>query len=229
VRDEYSRYVLGWVRMEDARSESVWERMEELFERHGLPGAIRSDNGSPFASSRSVLGLSRLSVRWVVLGIDLERGRPGCLQDNGGHERMHLDLMKQLQRAKTASSQAELEVWRQEFNGERPHEALGMRCPGEVYQNSPRRYEGLPRSLEYAGMETRRIMASGRLVWQGQTLFISSALQGWDVGLQPCGPDRWEVYFAQLRLGEIEISTASFIPAPWRGNEAPVEPPKGLP
>jgi putative transposase len=228
VRDEFSRYVLGCERMEDGRTESVWKCLEGLFRQHGLPGAIRSDNGAPFASSRSVLGLSRLSARWVALGIDLERSRPGCPQDNGGHERMHLDMMKQLQ-GSHRSSQAELEIWREEFNGERPHEALGMKCPGEVYEKSRRRYEGLPQVLEYAGMGTRKIMSTGRIIWTGKTIFISTALRGWDVGLRPCGPDRWEVYFSGLRLGEIELSTASFLPAPWRGKEAPAHLQKVLP
>jgi putative transposase len=92
VRDEYSRYVLESCRMSDARTQSVWERLERLFERHGLPEAIRSDNGSPFASRSGVLGLSQLSSRWVALGIGLERSRPGCPQDNGAHERMHRDM-----------------------------------------------------------------------------------------------------------------------------------------
>jgi putative transposase len=220
VRDEFSRYVLGCERLENARTETVWAHFVRLFERHGLPGAIRSDNGAPFASSRSVLGLSRLSARWVALGIDLERGRPGCPQDNGGHERMHRDMSNELQITKAQSSQAELEVWRQEFNGERPHEALGMKCPGEVYENSARRYEGLPEGLEYPGMETRRIMKHGRLVWQGKPIFISSSLAGWDVGLRACGPDRWEINLANLRLGDLVPSRACFIAAPWRGNEA---------
>lgn len=229
IRDEFSRYVLGCERMEDAKTETVWKRFERLFERHGVPGAIRSDNGSPFASSRSVLGLSRLSARWVALGIDLERGRPGCPQDNGAHERMHLDIMRELQRPKAASGAAALEVWRQEFNCERPHEALGMKCPAEVYEPSRQSYEGLPERLDYEGMARRRVMTGGRVVWAGQTVFISSALVGWDLGLRPCGAGRWEIYFANLRLGELEPSTASFIAAPWRGNEAATEPDKVLP
>ena len=229
IRDEFSRYLLGCERMEDAKTETVWKRFERLFERHGVPGAIRSDNGSPFASSRSVLGLSRLSARWVALGIDLERGRAGCPQDNGAHERMHLDMMRELQRAKAASSAAALEVWRQEFNCERPHEALGMKCPAEVYENSRQSYKGVPERLEYEGMERRRVMKGGRVVWAGQPVFISSALVGWDLGLRPCAADRWEIYFASLRLGELEPSTASFMAAPWRGHEEAPEADKVLP
>jgi hypothetical protein len=204
--------------------------MERLFERHGLPEAIRSDNGSPFASVRGVLGLSRLSSRWVALGIDLERSRPGCPQDNGGHERMHRDLSAAFEQRPSESSQGELDLWREEFNWQRPHEALGMKCPGEVYEKSPRPYEGVPAQLEYRAMETRRILAGGSLTWQGQGIFISSALSGWDVGLRPCGPDCFEVYFANLRLGELEPSTASFTRTPWRASEADsIQPEKVLP
>src|SRR5207248_8814848 len=92
--------------------------------------AIRSDNGSPFASRQGLLGLSRLSVWWVVLGIDLERGRPGHPQDNAGHERMHKDISRELEAVGECAQDA-LDLWRQSFNYERPHEALGMRCPGE--------------------------------------------------------------------------------------------------
>jgi putative transposase len=212
VRDEQSRYVLACERVADAGSETVWGCFERLFKQHGVPGAIRSDNGVPFASARSVLGLSRLSSRWVVLGIGLERSRVGCPQDNGAHERMHRDLSREIEHRLEDSSQAELDLWRDEFNWQRPHEALGMKCPAEVYANSARPYEGMPETLDYGGMQTRRIMTTGRLVWHGQTIFISTALKGWDVGLKPCGPDRWEVYFAALLLGEMEPSTASFIP-----------------
>jgi len=229
VRDEHSRFVLASERLSNARTETVWKVMEGLFEKHGLPGAIRSDNGAPFASVRSVLGLSRLSSRWVALGIDLERGRPGCPQDNSNHERMHLDLSKEVEHSPGGSTQAELDVWREEFNWIRPHESLGMKCPGTVYSKSARRYKGLPKALDYGGMEKRRIQSHGSLVWSGQRIFISSALAGWHVGLKPCGSGRWEVYFGSLRLGELEPSTASFIGTPWRPNEAAVRSEKPLP
>jgi len=229
VRDEHSRFVLASERLSNARTETVWKSFEGLFEKHGLPGAIRSDNGAPFASTRSVLGLSRLSCRWVAMGIDLERSRPGCPQDNGGHERMHRDMSRELERSPGQSTQAELDLWREEFNWQRPHEALAMKCPGELYGPSPRRYTGLPTDLDYGGMERRRIKAQGSLMWQGQHIFVSSALAGWDVGLKPGAAERWEVYFGNLRLGELEPSTASFIGTPWRPNEAAAHPVNLLP
>lgn len=176
VRDEYSRYLLELRRMPDARTDTVRACFERLFELHGLPGAIRSDNGSPFAHVQGILGLSRLSAWWVALGIDLERGRPGHPQDNGGHERMHRDIRLELEPGTT--EQAALDLWREEFNTERPHEALGMRCPGEVYACSARKYEGTPEDVEYPGMANRKVSAPGMLGWEGGKYFIGSSLIG---------------------------------------------------
>jgi transposase InsO family protein len=192
VRDEYSRYLLEVRAVGDARSETLRKSFERIFERHGLPEAIRSDNGSPFASRQGVLGLSRLSAWWVVLGIDLERGRPGHPQDNAGHERMHKDISRELE-AEGACDQAALDVWRESFNYERPHEALGMRCPGEVYLASERKYEGTPEDLDYPKMCSRRVSPKGLISLEGQPLFLSTSLGGWSVGLKPIAEDLMEV------------------------------------
>jgi transposase InsO family protein len=219
VRDEHSRYVLELRRMSDARTATVRACFERLFERQGLPGAIRSDNGSPFASVRGLLGLSRLSAWWVALGIDLERGRPGHPQDNGGHERLHRDIGTELEPAGTVEQEA-LDLWRQEFNHERPHEALGMRCPAEVYQRSERRYEGTPEDVSYPGMESRRVSKIGTIQWAGQVLFITGSLAGWSVGLKPGVCGRLEVWFGRLLLGWIDPTTESFLRAGDRPQEA---------
>jgi len=218
VRDEHSRYVLELRRMPDARTASVRACFERLFERQGLPGAIRSDNGSPFAHVRGLLGLSRLSAWWVALGIDLERGRPGHPQDNGGHERLHRDIRTELEPG--SAQQEALDLWRQEFNHERPHEALGMRCPAEVYQKSQRSYEGSPEDLEYPGMHARRVGPQGRIGWAGIPLFITSSLAGWSVGLKPLVDGRLEVWFGRLLLGWIDPTTESFLRADIRPQEA---------
>src|SRR3989454_883168 len=144
VRDEHSRMLLAMQVLEDARTESVRSCFERLFERHGLPGAIRSDNGSPFASAQGLLGLSRLSAWWLALGIDLERSRPGCPQDNGAHERLHRDVRRELEAGRIGRDQAAFDLWRDQYNTQRPHEALGMRVPGEVDRPSTRAYAGTP-------------------------------------------------------------------------------------
>ena len=212
VRDEYSRYLLEVRAVEDARSETVRKSFERIFERHGLPEAIRSDNGSPFASRQGVLGLSRLSAWWVVLGIDLERGRPGHPQDNAGHERMHKDISRELE-AEGACDQAALDVWRESFNYERPHEALGMRCPGEVYLASERKYEGTPEDLDYPKMCSRRVNPKGLISLEGQPLFLSTSLGGWSVGLKPIAEDLMEVWFGRLLLGQVDLGTRNFFRA----------------
>jgi putative transposase len=218
VRDEHSRYVLELRAMDNARTESVRESFERIFERVGLPQAIRSDNGSPFASVHGLFGLSRLSAWWVALGIDLERGRPGHPQDNGAHERMHRDISREIE-ALGQSDQEVLNVWRQNFNYERPHEALGMRCPGEIYRASERTYEGTPEDVEYAQMCPRRVSAHGTIKLDGQELFLCSALAGWSVGLKPLTAERMEVWFGRLLLGEVNLTTSSFVRADIRPNK----------
>jgi putative transposase len=218
VRDEYSRYVLELRAVEDARTQTVRRSFERLFERKGLPQVIRSDNGSPFASRHGLLGLSRLSVWWVALGIDLERGRPAHPQDNGAHERMHLDISREIE-AMGESEQEALDLWRQSFNYERPHESLGMRCPAELYRASERKYEGTPDDLEYPQMCVRRVSRSGHIKLEGHILFLSTALAGWSVGLKPLTADRLEVWFGRLLLGEIDAATSNFIRADIRPNK----------
>lgn len=210
VRDEYSRYVLELRALPDARTGTVQGCFERLFESYGLPAAIRSDNGAPFASPNGLLGLSRLSVWWLANGIDLERSRPGCPQDNGGHERLHRDIAAELEGVEHGDRQAAFETWRREFNEERPHQALGMKVPREIYAPSERRWTGSVTELEYAGMRKRRVNRTGYISQEGHPIFISQALAGWDVGLRSCGDGRDEVYFAQLLLGHVEHATAAF-------------------
>jgi putative transposase len=211
VRDEHSRYILELRALRDGCSQTVQECFERLFERYGLPEAIRSDNGSPFASRQAVHGLSRLSAWWVAMGIDLERGRPGHPQDNGAHERMHRDVSLELE-AFSRSDQESLDLWREEFNYQRPHEALQMRCPSEVYHKSTRQYQKLER-LDYGAMATRAVKNNGVINWNNHQLFVSQSLRGWTVGLKPSTPEGIEVWFAALLLGWIEPQTASFLRA----------------
>jgi transposase InsO family protein len=218
VRDEHSRYVLEVRALADARSQTVRHNFEQLFQQHGLPQAIRSDNGSPFASVQALLGLSRLSAWWVALGIDLERGRPGHPQDNSAHERMHLDISREVE-AVGRSGQEALDLWRQSFNYERPHESLGMRCPGELYVASPRKYEGTPEDLEYPQMCSRRVSSCGMIKVDGETLFLSKALGGWSVGLKQISVQLMEVWFGRLLLGQVDLTTSSFIRADIRPNK----------
>jgi transposase InsO family protein len=218
VRDEHSRYLLELRRVPDARTATVQQCFERLFQRHGLPQAIRSDNGIPFATTSALLGLSRLSAWWVALGIDLERGRPGHPQDNGAHERMHRDIGVELQ-PRTAQQDA-LDLWREQFNQQRPHEARAMKCPAQVYRDSERPYHGSPEDLEYPDLDTRKVSQHGTIKHSGTLLFLTTSLAGWSVGLKPLANGQHEVWFGRLLLGWLDPTTESFQRADIRPLEA---------
>jgi len=211
VRDEYSRYILGLEALKDGRSDTVRKSFETLFERYGLPQAIRSDNGSPFASSQSVWGLSRLSAWWMALGIELERSRPGHPQDNAAHERVHRDIALELE-AMERGDQTSLDLWRQEYNEQRPHQGLGMRYPSEVYHKSKRRYQPVEQ-LQYDKMASRKVRSSGAISWKDRALLISKSLAEWNVGLKSDAQGGVEVWFARLLLGWIEPESGIFFRA----------------
>ena len=220
VRDEYSRMLLEMRVLPDSRGETVRRCFERLFEERGLPGAIRSDNGSPFAS-RGLLGLTKLSAWWLALGIDLERNRPGCPQDNGAHERLHRDVRREIEAGKTGRDQAAFDVWRQEYNTERPHEALGMKTPAEIYQKSQRHYEGTPEDIDYGGIATRRVSGgTGQIMYDWVKIFITTAVGGWSVGLKPQEDGMIEVWFSRLLLGHIDPAGSSFLAARTGSKEA---------
>ena len=157
-----------------------------------------------------LLGLTRLSAWWLALGIDLERGRPGCPKDNGGHERLHLDIARELERARLGEEQAVLDAWRETFNRERPHEALGMRCPAELYTRAPRAFSRPVQDLDYPGLRHLRVTNAGCIILREQWIFISGALAGWSVGLEPMTETLWNVWFGRLCLGQIDTQTMSF-------------------
>jgi transposase InsO family protein len=218
VRDAYSRYVLGARAMNTNSSQMTRGEFEILFNEHGLPRVIRSDNGAPFATGNGLLGLSRLSVWWLALGIDLDRIRPGHPEENGGHERMHRDIRKEIQgliEGGLTEQQAALDVWRDSFNRERPHEALAMRTPSEIYRNSERSYVGTPDEIVYGNEYLRRrVNHRGIIKIEGLHLFISESLCGWHVGLKPIAADLLEVWFARLNLGTIDLTTSAFLASP---------------
>lgn len=214
VRDHFSRYVLCTDILPDGRSDTVRDLFDRLFELYGMPKTIRSDNGSPFACTRAPLGLSRLSAWWVALGIDLDRGRPGHPQDNGGHERMHGDIACRVEGCvdgDTSANQAALDTWRREFNNERPHEALDMRVPADLYVKSQRKYEPGDFELAYPMDYVRRKVGSnGKVNIICTQIYISASLAGWEVGLKPVPEGRYMVWFGPLCLGYIDIETESF-------------------
>jgi hypothetical protein len=131
---------------------------------------------------------------------------------------MHKDISHELE-AVGACDQAALDQWRQSFNYERPHEMLGMRCPGEVYVASDKKYEGTPEDLDYPQMCARRVGNQGMIRLDGQRIFLSTSLAGWSVGLKPIAPDLVEVWFGRLLLGQVDLTTSSFIRADIRSDK----------
>lgn len=206
VSDLYSRYVLGITAVPDQGYAAAREVFERLFRRHGLPEVIRSDNGSPFASTGAG-GLSRLSVWWILLGIKLELIAPGHPEQNGSHERMHLTLKQEACRPPSANRRAQqrrFDRWRKEFNEQRPHEALQMKRPDEMYYCSSRAY---PKNLiepSYPhGYQLRRVRSNGQIKWCGRKRFIGEALKGTSVGVKRVDENHSQVYFGSILLGAL--------------------------
>lgn len=224
VRDAFSRYILSAQVLENTRTETVKAEFLRLFQLYGLPKVIKSDNGSPFASSSAPLGLSTLSAWWVGLGIELEHSRPGHPQDNAAHERMHKDIAAEvaarLQPNKRAQ-QAALDLWREEYNHQRPHQALQDRFPAEVYRRSTRSLPPTPVLIDYGtGFFVRKVATNGTIKWSGQMILITTALAGSEVGLRLVSADRLEVSFNYLHLGAIDLQTYRFGSAPSRSAKA---------
>jgi transposase InsO family protein len=217
VSDACSRYLLRCVAVRGGTAtEMVQPHFESVFREYGVPEAIRSDNGSPFAST-GLGGLSRLSAWWLRLGIRLERIRPGCPQENGRHERMHLSLQKSVARAPRANlceQQMALEAFRREYNQERPHEALGQRTPASIYRPGPRIYTGrLPPGREYPhGWQRRQVRTGGQMKWGGKVVSVSLALAGECIGLEPREDGQWAVWFEELELGIFDERKGRILP-----------------
>ena len=209
VRDAFSRWILCAQLMPDRRAESMRECFERLFEAHGVPTAILVDNGSPFACTESRGGLTTLSAWWISLGIEFLRCRLGHPEDNGAHERMHRDMLHDLQENPAATfeqQQQEMDVWRHEFNHVRPHEALDQLVPADVYRHSTRPYRGSKPWVYPAGYVVRKVGTSGLIKYHGNSIRISQALRGYHIGLKPLTENTFEIHFYELCLGELELS-----------------------
>lgn len=206
ICDRYSHYLLSCQAQPNQQFIGTLRAFKALTRHHGLPQVIRVDHGSPFASCG--LGrLSSLSIWWIEQGIEVEFTRPGCPQDNGSHERMHRDLKAEATRPAStnlASQQRRFERWRHEYNHERPHEAIGMQRPAQLYQPSPRRLgESDIRYVYPDDFETRRISSSGFLSYQGRNYHVGEMFAGKRVGLQLNDEGKTELHFANVHLGNL--------------------------
>lgn len=215
VTDHASRYLLLCEALESTREQTAFEAFEHLFQERGLPLAIRSDNGVPFASPNALFNLSKLAVWWLRLGIAIERIKPGHPQQNGRHERMHRTLKQETTRPPGMNSlqqQARFDAFCCEFNQERPHEAIAMRCPAEVYQPSLRPYQGL-RELDYPFHDRSIIVtACGRICMHRKKINISTVLAGQTLGIKEVDEGIWLVSFMRYDLGYIDLEQKTLQP-----------------
>jgi transposase InsO family protein len=207
LSDAYSRYLLRSQALEGMHERPVRGVMEAAFREYGLPNAIRSDNGEPFASP-GIGGLSTLSVWWIKLGIRPERIRRGKPQQNGRHERMHRTLKQATAQPPAANMRAQQQAFdrfRQEYNWERPHEALQMKTPAEFYTASARQYPSRLAEPEYPDdWEVRRVRECGRMRWWSESVFVGKALAHESVGLEPIEDGYWRVWFFNYALGVLD-------------------------
>jgi transposase InsO family protein len=215
VTDHASRFLLLCEALESTREDPAVTAFEQLFRERGLPRSIRSDNGVPFASPNALFNLSKLSVWWLRLGIQIERIRPGHPQQNGRHERMHLTLKKEATRPPGSNSlqqQARFDAFVEEFNTERPHEGLNMRTPAQVYLPSTAAYEGLP-ELNYP-LHDRDVVvtACGRICMHRKKINISTVLAGQKLGIKEVDEGIWLVSFMHYDLGYIDLEQKTLQP-----------------
>jgi transposase InsO family protein len=215
VTDQASRFLLLCEALESTREDTAVTAFERLFAERGLPFAIRSDNGVPFASPNALFNLSKLSVWWLRLGIAIERIKPGKPQQNGRHERMHLTLKKEATRPPEMNSlqqQAKFDAFLHEFNYERPHEALSMQCPADLYTPSSRVHNGLP-ELTYP-LHDRDILvtACGRICLHRKKINISTVLAGQNLGIKEVDDGIWLVSFMHYNLGYIDLEQKTLQP-----------------
>jgi len=215
VTDHASRFLLLCEAMESNAAMPAFTAFERLFQERGLPRAIRSDNGVPFASPNGLFNLSKLSVWWLRLGISIERIQPGHPQQNGRHERMHLTLKQQATRpagANILQQQAKFDDFIQEFNQQRPHEALGMKYPAELYSASPRPYDGIPEPHYPFHDRTVMVTSCGRLCLYRKKINLSTSLAGQAVGVKEVDHGIWLVSFMDYDLGYIDLEEKTLQP-----------------
>jgi transposase InsO family protein len=207
VMDGFSRYLLDCHGMLRPSWTETQRRFTRLFEVFGLPEVIRSDNGTPFAST-ALAGLSQLSVWWLQLGIGLDRITPAHPEENGAHERFHRTLKAETARPPAATccrQQQRFDHFGREYNDERPHEAIGLIPPGDLYEASPRAFPRRLRAPEYPGhWEVRRVVSNGCIKWQGAWVFLTEVLTGHPVGLEEIDDGLWTLYFGALPIGRFD-------------------------
>lgn len=207
IADQHTRFLLACHGLRSTHGYGVRPVFEQLFREHGLPAAIRTDNGVPFATS-GIHGLSRLNVWWLRLGIQHQRIRPGCPQQNGAHERMHKSLKAgaiRPPRGSLSAQQRAFTTFRREYNEERPHASLGGRTPGSLYRASVRPFPECLPPLEYPGhFLVKRVTNAGTFRLKHKLLFIANALKQHYIGLEEIDDGIWSIYFNRVLLARLD-------------------------
>jgi putative transposase len=211
VRDAFSRYVLCLRMLSSMAAKAVKPAFERLFQAQGLPKVIRVDNGAPFACTSAPGGLSRLSAWWTSLGIRVSFSRPAHPQDNGSHERMHADMANEMEADPAGTPKAQqriADLWRQQFNNVRPHEAIGMKTPADLYRRSSRLYRGVRLPSYLRNQAVRRVTVLGCVHYAGKIVFVSESIAGFEVGVRRARQGRLAVQFYDLDLGTFDLEAA---------------------
>jgi putative transposase len=207
VTDAHTRYLLACQARPSTAQAGVFPVFTRLFDAYGLPEAIRSDNGTPFASV-GLCGLSQLSVWWLKLGIAHQRITPGRPEQNGRHERMHRTLKAETARPPAANhvqQQVRFDAFVHEYNEERPHAALAGKTPGALYVPSPRPLPVRILPYDYPGhFLVRGVSPAGNFRLQNQQIFLSSTLAGEQIGLEETGDRIWSLYFREYLLARLD-------------------------
>ena len=210
VTDFASRFLIACEGLSTTQEQYAFTVFERVFQEFGLPRALRTDNGVPFASAHALYGLSKLSVWWLRLGIALERIKPGHPEQNGRHERMHLTLKREATKPAARNvlqQQARFDTFVDQYNTERPHEALAMRVPADVYLPSARPYRGLT-ALEYPLHDwTATVTTCGRICYRRRKINVSQVFAGQMVGVRQVSERIWLVTFMDYDLGYFDDET----------------------
>ena len=215
ITDFASRYLLTCEALSTTQETFAFTAFDRTFREFGLPRAIRTDNGLPFAAPTALYRLSKLAVWWLRLGIQIERIQPGQPQQNGRHERMHRTLKAEATKPAAANvlqQQARFDAFVARYNDERPHQALGMKVPADVYARSPRLYRGLE-DLTYPFHDaTFTVTHCGRICFHGRKINLSHVFAGQNVGVTQVGERIWLVTFMQYDLGYFDDETCRLEP-----------------
>ena len=215
ITDFASRYLLTCEALGTTQEKFAFTVFERTFKEFGLPHAIRTDNGVPFASAHALYGLSKLAVWWLRLGIQIERIKPGHPQQNGRHERMHLTLKREATKPAAANvlqQQARFDTFIDRYNRDRPHQALGMKVPADLYVRSSRVYRGLD-DLTYPFHDrTVTVTRCGRLCFGRRKINLSQVFAGQNVGVTQVGERIWLVTFMDYDLGYFDDETCRLEP-----------------